>query len=73
MVRTDWVDRVVHVGEPVGARRAACRAPPQCVDAVAGALRLGTERPVRLAPRRQVRHLLSFQNGRAEAFVVTYG
>jgi hypothetical protein len=71
MVRTDWVDRVVHVGEPVDARQAGCRPPPQCLQVVAGTLWLGTERPVRLAPRRHGRQLLSFPGGRTEAFVVT--
>lgn len=51
-------DRVVDVGQPVHPRQSRCGSAHQCLQAVAGALRLGAERPVGLPPRRYVRQLL---------------
>ena len=51
-------DRVVEVGEPVHPRQPRLRAAQERLHAVAGALRLGPERPVGLPPRRHVRQLV---------------
>ena len=51
-------DRVVAVGEPVHPGQPGRRPAQQRLQAVAGALRLGPERPVRLPPRRHVRELV---------------
>ena len=51
-------DRVVEVGEPVHPGQPGLRPAQQRLQAVAGALRLGAERPVGLPPRRHVRQLL---------------
>ena len=49
---------VVQVGEPVDPRQSGACAAQQRLQAVAGALRLGAERPVRLSPRRHMRQVL---------------
>src|SRR5690348_79236 len=51
-------DRVVDIGESVDPRETRTGPPGQGFHAVAGALRFGAERPIRLAPGRDMRELL---------------
>ena len=60
-------DRVVQIGQPVHPGQSARGPAQECLQAVAGALRLGAERPVRLPPRGHVRQVLDGLFPRAPA------
>ena len=51
-------DRVVEVGEPVNAWQPGLGSTQQCFETVAGALGLGAERPIGIAPGRDVGQVL---------------